>query len=83
MKEEITLKDIKQSMEMIMENEDKCLKCNTTRNYVVCGILGEDDLIPLFCKCESDRLCKTDYVKHHWKVLKEFIRRKSSVRGIT
>lgn len=67
---ELTMQDIEQAMKLVKE-ENTCDKCGTERNLMVLGIC-ELDHIPLFCKCQADKLCDTPYVKNQAKLIKEF-----------
>lgn len=67
----LTMEDIKQAMELVKE-ENTCDKCGTERNLMVLGIC-EESHIPLFCKCQADKLCDTSYVKNQAKLIKEFV----------
>ena len=60
----LTLKDIDDAIKIIKRNTE-CNKCKTNKNYVVLGYYG------IYCKCEADRLSKTQYAK----VCQEQIRR--------
>ena len=72
MEEELTLEDVENAMKIIKE-DNTCPKCNTERTKMVLGIYSDNHL-PLFCKCETDRLCKTPYVKGLADDLKNFLR---------
>ena len=71
---ELTMEDIKKAMNLIKE-ENTCKKCGTERNLMVLGICGID-YVPLFCKCEAERLCKTPHVKKLKEKLKIFVDKK-------
>jgi len=52
----LTLKDIIEAMDIVKE-ANTCKKCNTERCLLVLGYEG------LYCKCEADKLCKTNICK--------------------
>ena len=61
------MEDIKEAMEIINKQIWKCPKCGTYKEFMVLGVRC------LVCKCESDKLCKTKYVKYYIKLMEEFV----------